>query len=409
MKLEQLENKRILILGYGKEGKVTERFLRAKLKHAQIEIADESQDLNYLERQKNCDIAIKTPGMKLEKLTAPHTTATNLFFGNIKNKVIGITGSKGKSTTSSLIHAILRQAGIKSRLVGNIGYPALEVLLEPIDPDEVFVMELSSYQLEDIEYSPHVSVITSIFHEHLDHHGSFLKYFEAKARILDKATSQDFYVYNPNYPDLSELTRRTAAKALEYVKDIPFDTSGLKLLGGHNLENVRGALTVAKIFGIADEICERAVMDFNPLPHRLTFVGTYRDIKFYDDAIATAPEPTIFAIKTLGDVDTIFLGGTDRGNDFSGLAKTLKEYGIRNVVFFPDSGARIKEEFKVQSLKLKILETTDMREAVEFAYQNTALGKSCLLSTASPSYSLWKNFEVKGDEFVRWVQELARD
>lgn len=409
MKISELAGKRVLILGYGKEGKATEKFLRAKCPTAQIEIADESLDPNYLDRQKECDVAIKTPGMKLDKLTVPHTTATNLFFANITNRVIGITGSKGKSTTSSLITAILHEAGIKSRLIGNIGYPALEVLLDPVDPAEVFVMELSSYQLEDIEYSPYVSVITSIFREHLDHHGDFQKYLAAKARILAKATERDFYVYNSSYPELDDLRRHTVARGMPYIKDIPFDVSGLKLLGGHNLENVRGAITAARIFGVSDEMCERAVLNFDPLPHRLTLVGEFRGIKFYDDAIATAPEPTIFALRTLGDVDTILLGGTDRGYDFSNLAEALAALGTRNIVLFPDTGAKIKAELEKQNAKFNLLQTESMEAAVKFAYQHTAPGMSCLLSTASPSYSLWKNFEVKGDEFVRWVIELAKD
>ncbi|MFA5185167.1 MAG: UDP-N-acetylmuramoyl-L-alanine--D-glutamate ligase [Patescibacteria group bacterium] len=410
MKLSELENKKILILGYGKEGKSTEKFLRAKCSSAKIEVADQSDGPDYLSKQKDCDIVIKTPGIPLRSVTAPHTTATNLFFGNCPNKIIGITGSKGKSTTSSLIHAILQEAGIKTRLIGNIGNPALDVLLEPVDPDEVFVMELSSYQLEDIEYSPHVSVITSIFHEHLDHHGTFEAYFEAKARILDKAMADDFYVFNPSYPELAALTSKTKAKSLPYIDAIPFDTSHIKLEGAHNQENIRGALTVASIFNVQEDVARRAVEKFQPLPHRLTFVGEFKGIKFYDDAIATAPEPTIFAIQTLKDVDTIFLGGTDRGYDFSGLAKAVNIAGIGNVVLFPDTGERIESTLKEFCDELpNILRTKSMQEALGFAYANTEKGKVCLLSTASPSYSLWKNFEEKGDEFAKWVKELGTE
>ena len=407
MKIEELAGKRILILGYGKEGKSTERLLRARLKDPQIQIADQSSDSDYLEKQSACDMVIKTPGIPLRLVTAPHTTATNLFFGNISNKVIGVTGSKGKSTTSALIHAILQQAGLKSRLVGNIGYPALDVLLEPVDPKEIFVMELSSYQLEDIEYAPHVSVITSIFREHLDHHGSFEAYSAAKARIAAKSTAEDFFVFNPAYAELAELAKTVVAKPVPFAADIPFDLTGLKLEGEHNLENIRGALAVARIFGVPDEVSRKAILAFEPLPHRLTLVGEFKGIRFYDDAIATAPEPTIFAIQTLKDVDTILLGGTDRGYDFSGLAKVVNNFGIRNVVLFPDTGKRIKEELIKNHAECKIFETRDMRQAVEYAYANTAPGKICLLSTASPSYSLWKNFEDKGDEFVKWVKEIG--
>jgi UDP-N-acetylmuramoylalanine--D-glutamate ligase len=418
MKFSELDGKNILILGYGKEGRSTERVLRLKVPSATISIADQSQGPDYLEKQQDCDIVVKTPGIPLSKITAPHTTATNIFFGNIKNAVIGVTGSKGKSTTSSLIHAILKHAGLKTRLVGNIGSPALDVLLEPVDPQEVFVMELSSYQLEDIEYSPHISVITSIFPEHLDHHGSLEAYFGAKARIVDKAKAEDFFVYNPAYPVLAAFAKTVAAKAklarveppkpVPYVESIPFDLAGLKLEGEHNLDNIRGALTVARILGIPDEVSREAVLAFEPLPHRLTFVGEFKGIRFYDDAIATAPEPTISAIQTLKDVDTVFLGGTDRGYDFGGLAELVASCGIRNVVLFPDTGERIAAALEQAGARgLNIIHTRDMRTAVEFAYLHTATGKICLLSTASPSYSLWKDFEEKGGEFVRWVKEIG--
>lgn len=410
MKFSELDGKKILILGYGKEGRSTERVLRLKVPGAAIVIADQSQGADYLDKQKDCDIVVKTPGIPLSLVTAPHTTATNIFFANIRNKVIGVTGSKGKSTTASLIYAILKHAGLKTRLVGNIGSPALDVLLEPVDPEEVFVMELSSYQLEDIEYSPHVSVITSIFREHLDHHGSFEAYFGAKARILAKAKADDFYVYNPAYPDLAELAKKTTAQAVPFADAIPFDLAGLKLEGEHNLDNIRGALAVARIFGVPDEVSREAVLAFEPLPHRLSLVGEFKGIRFYDDAIATAPEPTIFAIRTLKGVDTILLGGTDRGYDFRELAKTVASFGIRNIVLFPETGERIAAALEESGVRgLNIIHTRDMRTAVEFAYLHTAPGKICLLSTASPSYSLWKNFEEKGDEFVQWVNGLGAD
>lgn len=408
MKFSELDGKKILILGYGKEGRSTERVLRLKVPGASIAIADRSQGSDYLDKQKDCDIVVKTPGIPLNLVTAPHTTATNIFFGNVKNPVIGVTGSKGKSTTSSLIYAILKHAGLKTRLVGNIGSPALDVLLEPVDPQEIFVMELSSYQLEDIEYSPHVSVITSIFPEHLDHHGSFQAYFGAKARIAAKASADDFFVFNPAYAELGELAKKVTAKPVPFAASIPFDLTGLKLEGEHNLDNIRGALSVARIFGVPDEVSREAILAFEPLPHRLKFVGEFKGIKFYDDAIATAPEPTMFAIQTLKDVDTIFLGGTDRGYDFHELAKVIASSGIRNVVLFPDTGERIAAALEETGAKgLNVIHTRDMRIAVEFAYLHTAPGKICLLSTASPSYSLWKNFEAKGDEFVDRVKELG--
>lgn len=160
---------------------------------------------------------------------------------------------------------------------------------------------------------------------------------------------------------------------------------------------------MAKLFGVRDEDIISAVNNFIGLPHRLEFVGEYNGIKFYDDAISTTPESTIMAIKALKNIDTIFLGGQDRGYKFLELEKNLKKYKIKNIVLFPDSGAKIiKSKNNFNTLK-----TESMQEAVKFAYKYTKHGKICLLSCASPSYSLWKNFEEKGDEFKKFVKKYS--
>jgi len=407
MHIRELEGKTVLILGYGREGRATEAFLKKFVPSATIVIADKELDANYLEKQHEADVVVKTPGIRKELVTAPYTTATNIFFANTTHQIIGVTGSKGKSTTAALIAAILREAGRVVHFVGNIGVPALSALCESIGKDDLFVMELSSQQLDDIEYSPHISVVTSLFPEHLDYHGTVENYFAAKAKILAKATHQDYYVYNPTYPELFAFTKATRAQSVPFQEEIPFSLDDVKLMGSHNEWNMRGALTVANLMEIDMAVAERAIKAFEPLPHRLMNVGTYRGITFYDDAIATAPEPTLFAIDTLKLVDTIFLGGTDRGLTFDDFATVIKQKGIRNIVLFPDTGRRIKEALEKTGGSFVFLETESMKEAVAFAYEKTAPGKICLLSTASPSYRLWKNFEEKGDEFTRWVKEMG--
>jgi len=159
----------VLILGYGKEGEISKKYIKKEYPHLNIGLADKKFDKDYLKKQKDYDLAIKTPGIKKELVEIPYTTATNMFFGKIKelgNKTIGVTGSKGKSTTTSLIYSILKEAGKKVKLLGNIGNPMLEVLLKPIEKDKIFVIELSSYQLDDIEFSPDVAVVTNLFPEH---------------------------------------------------------------------------------------------------------------------------------------------------------------------------------------------------------------------------------------------------
>lgn len=409
MILEELKKyKKILILGYGKEGKSTERYLKKYIPGCEIGIADKLEGENYLEKQKDYDLVIKTPGIQKEKIIRPYTTATNIFFANKgNNPVIGVTGSKGKSTTSSLISHILESSKFPVKLIGNIGKPALDELLEMPHEKTYFVYELSSYQLDDIQFSPHISVIVSLFPEHMNYHGSESSYYEAKHTIIKQARPTDYYIYNPDVSLLKKWAEETVATAIPFEQD--FIPTHLPLLGEHNKSNMRAAITVARLLGIADSVSEKAISSFKALPHRLENIGTYKDIIFYDDAISTTPESTIAAINALPPISTIFLGGEDRGYNFESLIQKLNEKNIRNVVFFPASGKKIKQGMEEYLQNFNTLETQSMEEAVRFAYKYTEKGTICLLSTASPSYSIWHNFEEKGKEFQLYVASVGNE
>jgi len=391
-----LEN--ALILGYGKEGKISEEYLKKYYPKIKIAVGDASIDKNYLKNQKDSEIAIKTPGIKKELVTIPYTTATNIFFAQVlgNNTIIGVTGSKGKSTTSSLIFEILKEAGKNVELLGNIGKPMLEYLLNPIKKDTIFVLELSSYQLDDIKFSPDIAVVTNLFPEHMDFHGSLENYYKAKRNIVRFQNKNNYFIHNVK---TKSWLKDYKGKPVLFSQEI-YQSN---LIGEHNKSNIGAAVSVAKILGIKDSVIKNAVKKFVGLPHRLEFVGEFKKIKFYDDAISTTPESTIMAIKSLPNIGTIFLGGQDRGYDFSDLEKTIKKYKINNVVLFPDSGNKIFKSTK----NLNILKTDKMKEAVDFAYKNTKPGQICLLSCASPSYSLWKNFEEKGGQFKREVNDQS--
>ncbi len=408
MKLDELKGRKILILGYGREGQATEAYLRAKLPGAHISHADAQDGSGYLERQKEYDIAIKTPGIPKELVTIPYTTATNLFFGNCGNTVVGVTGTKGKSTTASLIHHILISSGKSSRLVGNIGNPALLEIMNGVSPDDIFVMELSSYQLDDIRYSPHISVVTNLFPEHMNYHKDVTRYYNAKRNIIRFVKHDDYFIYNPAYPLLADWAKNMACRLLPFAGD--FLIPETKLVGQHNRDNIRAAATACRLFAIPDEAIQQAVSDFRPLEHRLEKVGTFRGITFYDDAISTTPQSTAAALKALGRVDTVFFGGEDRGYDFLPLVATVRSAGVRNAVFFPDSGPTILNVLEEGSIRLSnILHTRDMKQAVRFAYEHTKPGGVCLLSTASPSYSVWKNFEEKGTLYKSYIRTHEKD
>jgi len=404
-----------LILGYGKEGKLTEEYLKNNFHNLEIGIGDVKNDANYLEKQKDYDIAVRSPGIAKENLKISYTTATNIFFSYVRQipgvKIIGVTGTKGKSTTASLIYHIFKKSGKNAELLGNIGTPMLSAVMKKIKgrPAEypgcptIFVLELSSYQLDDIKFSPDIAVVTSLFPEHMDYHYNIKNYYSAKKNIIKYQEAGDVFVFNPRNKKMANWSKQTKAKAVPFVSEKFLNDVNIPLAGKHNKENIRAAITAAKEFGIPDNKIKKAIETFKPLPHRLEFVGEFKGIKFYDDAISTTPESTIMAIKSLPKIGTIFLGGQDRGYKFSKLEKIIKKHGIKNIVLFPETGKKI---FKSRE-GLNVLETESMEEAVKFSYRYTQKGEICLLSCASPSYSLWKNFEEKGDQFQKAVRHYG--
>ena len=289
-------------------------------------------------------------------------------------------------------------------MVGNIGQPALESLLMKIGKADIFVCELSSYQLDDIQYSPNIAVILDLYPEHMDYHRTINNYYLAKKNIIKYAKKDSFFVYNPDFKLLKSWAGQTICHPVPFEKNIHLTKN--PLIGEHNLDNLRGAFTVCHLLNISDRTINQAVGQFKPLPHRLQLVGSYSGITFYDDAISTTPQSTIFAIKSLKKIGVIFLGGQDRGYDFSSLINTIIDYKIPNLVLFPDSGNKIYRQLSKLKDKFNILRTNKMKEAVKFAYQVCQKGTVCLLSTASPSYSLWKNFEEKGDQFQFYAKKF---
>lgn len=408
MHISELTGKKILIAGYGMEGIATETYLRAKVPTAVIGIADKNSGSEYLNDQSEYNIAIKTPGILKNLIQIPYTTATNIFFAQVKGKVIGVTGSKGKSTTSSLIYHILNTAGKQVHLAGNIGNPLLSELLISNTSEDIWVCELSSYQTEDLTYSPHISIITSLFPEHMTYHGSVEAYYDAKKNMLQYMQPDDYYIYNPRFPRLQQWAAEVKGKAVPYGGSLPLESGDSPLLGLHNHDNMRAAATLAHLMGIDDATIIQAIRSFKPLPHRLEKVGTWKGITFYDDAISTAPESTIAALEALPQVSVILLGGEDRGYDFSTLAHALHKHLVPTLIVFPESGTKIEAEVRhIHGYTPQIVSVRSMQEAVNRAYAAASPNTICLLSTASPSYSLWKNFEEKGTEFQKWARELG--
>jgi len=408
MKLSDLEKKRILILGFGREGEDTFKFLRKMFPKKVIGIADRQNikckslnikcylGKNYLKAIKNYDIIVKSPGIPfkiLPKSALPKiTTQTEIFFNNCPGEIVGITGTKGKSTTSSLIYEILKSGGKKAHLIGNIEKPVLSFLLKATVND-VYVYELSSHQLYNLKKSPHIAVLLNIYPEHLDYYRNFKEYANAKANITKYQTKNDYLVYNSGDKNVREIAKKSNAKRIP-------------IKGEYYSLDKAAAKAVGKIFKVPSKIIEKVIKGFKPLPHRLELVGKFQGITFYNDALATIPEATIGALEVLGDrVETIMLGGYERNIDFKNLAKKVLKTKIKVVILFPTTGRRIWQTIKQQRgvTSLKPFFVDNMMDAVKLAYLHTQKGKICLLSTASPSFSIFRDYKEKGNLFKKQV------
>ena len=399
----------VLLLGYGVEGRATHAYLQKHFPALAVQTADRATDGDdYLARQDDADIVVKTPGIPRALLHAHMTTATNLFFAEVKGRapIIGVTGTKGKSTTASLIYAMLTAAGKDARLVGNIGTPMLAALDSAPLPteDTIWVVELSSYQLETLGEAPDTAVFLNLFPEHMDHHGSVDAYYAAKARIVHNQCARDMLVYNADDARVAALARESLATVQAFAPVPAPVRDALTLPGEHNVSNVRAAWTVAAHYGVTPDAAARAVATFTPLPHRLARVATISGVTFYDDAIATTPESVIAALRALGNVDTLIVGGQDRGYDYAALNAVLAECGVRAVVQLPDTGVRV-----TPPPGAAVLQTTNLDEAVRFALSHTRPGHSCLFSPGAPSYNLWKNFAARGEAFTTAVHKAQDD
>lgn len=425
--INYLRNKSILILGFGREGRSSYNFLRKELPDATIAIADQKEITdenvvknttiisgdNYLEACKNYDIILKAPGVIIkdyldQSTKAKITSQTDLFMRVFRDHIIGVTGTKGKSTTSSLIHHVLSKAGFDSKLVGNIGKPCFDVI-DDIKDNTYIVYELSAHQLEYIQASPHIAVLLNIYEEHFDHYTTPDDYYQAKKNIYRYQNANDLLIYGDIYQHTKpEELNQSASYKIDITRTeiVPPSQIRTKLLGEHNMRNIQVAAAIAYALRINGEVFKDAVASFEPLPHRLEYIGTFRNIKFYNDSIATAQEATINAIKAINDVDTLILGGMNRGLDYHPLVNFLRSSGVRNIILLPDTTTVFQQIFAEDHYRQGLFAVSDMKEAVQKAYELTEPTHSCLLSPAAASYNRYKNFEERGNDFKKLVNML---
>lgn len=432
MKLEEFKNKKILIVGRGIEGKAAFSYLTKHFPNNVIEIVDQKDGTGYLDKQKDFDITVKSPGIKSELITIPYTTSTNIFMSNAKGKVIGVTGTKGKSTTATLIFEIINKDRKNVYFGGNIGKASLD-FLDKLNDQSWTVLEISSFQLKDLKTSPHMAILLMIAEEHLDYHKTLQDYIDAKRNILRFQKNDDFAIVNRDYPASHESDVYTSAKLFQIsmereCKDGCFvqndsiwieregekqkiiDTKDIKLLGKHNLENVCAAVMAAILAGVSKKTIVDVLKKFRGLDHRLEFVGEKNGVTFYNDSLATIPQATIQALESLPQTETLIAGGHDRGINFTPLAEFLaKSHQIKTLILFPPTGIIIWDEICKAMLKEERPEKFDvktMEQAVRIVAAETAPGKICLLSPASASFGIFKNYKDRGEQFKKEIEKL---
>lgn len=420
--IDSLTNKTILILGFGREGRSSLKFIRQHFGNIPVGIADANQDAfssileeqlhfiklhsgeNYTEAVHSYDLIIKSPGIAIPEKwasTGKFTSQTDLFLAAYSHQTIGITGTKGKSTTTSLILHLLDCSGKDCVLAGNIGIPCFDVI-DKINPETQVVFELSANQLQYVHHSPHIAVLLNIFEEHLDFFGTFEKYKEAKHAICKFQTRNDAFVCHRDFvPDVLPVHD----KLLQFPLGLLSSEEKIdSIRGAHNRLNMEAALLAVHAVGINMQEAIRHLHTFKGLPHRLENIGIFDEVTFFNDSIATVPEASIAALETLDRVDFLLLGGFDRGIDYTSLIEYLVDNNVPNILFTGKAGERIMKTLSKFSLDSRFFMYTSMDEAFTHISENANSGDVCLLSPAAASYDIYKNFEHRGETY----KELAK-
>ena len=438
-----IKGKRILLLGYGREGQSTWNVLRRLGTYKVLDIADLKAPAavpedgtvwhtgpDYQKCMDDYDVVFKSPGIVLERPENEYRCSilsqTEVFFQCFRDQIIGITGTKGKSTVTTLLYHLLKQAGMDALLVGNIGIPALDHM-EEVKPDTRIVFELSCHQLEYMTVSPHIGILVNIHEEHLDHYGTMEKYVEAKHHIFKNQRPDDILICNVQcLPEegtcpsgLIRAGMDGSGKELDVVqeqdgtwvhfrgKSFCIPTDEIKLLGQHNYFDIAVAYGVCSILGMDDQVFARGLKTYEPLPHRLQYIGEREGVKYYDDSISTICDTTIQALKTLKDTDTVLIGGMDRGIDYRELIEYLSDCQVPHIILMEATGKRIYQEIHKYYPEFKnrarLILAEHLEDGVKRARQITRPGTSCVLSPAAASYGIFRNFEERGETFSRLV------
>ena len=362
----------------------------------------------YLQAVYDYDIVIKTPGISLKDFDTQGveiTSQTDLFLSQFHTQTIGISGTKGKSTTTSLIYHLLKESGRDAILTGNIGIPCFDIM-EQIHENSIVVYELSAHQLEYVHNSPRVGVLLNVFEEHLDHFGTFERYKHAKFNLLRFMGADDYAVVHDS------LLMETLSLGVNNVTfsrmEFDIDEEALPILGPHNLLNAKAALCACSAFGVDVREVIPHLYTFKPLEHRLEPVGTFDGVTFVNDSISTIPQAAIAACETLSRVDFLLLGGFDRDIDYTPLVDYMLEHPVPHMLFTGKAGERMMAMMKSSGVGSNLVVYHNMEEAFDYLGNHAKPNDVCLLSPAASSYDQYKNFEERGRKFKQLAQSFHR-
>ena len=449
----QYTNKKVLVLGLAKSGYYAAKLLFELGAHVTVNDAvdlaqnDDAKELealgimvisgshpeNLLEA--GFDLIVKNPGIpytnpvlvKADKLALPIITEIEIASAVMAAPIIGITGTNGKTTTTSIIYEMLsldRASGSVFAL-GNIGVPASKVALTLTEQDDA-VMELSSFQLMGTPtLHPEIAVITNLYSAHLDYHGSQEAYEEAKINLILNQTTEDYVIYNADQPHLVEwMEEKAVAQKLPFSRERFLDkgicavdgkiyfnqeeiakVSDLFLKGLHNLENFLAAVGVAKVKGVSNKVIQQVLRQFQGVKHRTQYVREYEGRIFYNDSKATNIEATENALKGFNQPIILLAGGLDRGNAFDELVPALKE-NVKALITFGETTEKMMDAANKAGIS-KIVQAEDVAAAVPEAYAVSEAGDVILLSPAAASWDQYANFEVRGDAFIEAIEQLV--
>ncbi|GGH73419.1 UDP-N-acetylmuramoylalanine--D-glutamate ligase [Compostibacillus humi] len=445
-KLADFPYYRILVLGLAKSGTAAARALLQHGKQVRIndksakpedrlikELEDLGAEVFYgdhpLEALNNMEIVVKNPGISYDhpivreaiSKNIPVITEVELAYYLTESPIIGITGSNGKTTTTTLITKMIESSGIPVKVAGNIGIVATDVALS-IDEDTTMVLELSSFQLQGTEkFRPNIAVLLNIYEAHLDYHKTFENYTAAKCNIFKNQTEEDYVVFNADDPIIMNEISHAKGRLVPFsVKNMTEDgayiSSGkiyfrgeeiihvddVVLVGNHNLENILAAVAAAKLRGAENEAIRNVLATFSGVKHRLQYVETIEGRKFYNDSKATNILATQKALASFTQPVILLAGGLDRGNEFTDLIPYLKN--VKGMVLFGQTKGKLQQI--AEQVHIPYILAENVEQAAEQAFHMSVEGDVILLSPACASWDQYRTFEERGDMFIQAVHRL---